>query len=140
MPIKDKSIYPDNWKQISLLVRKMAGNRCEFCNVENYAVGARDMGGTWHDEDSIHMMNSGEGQILFGDEFPKMIKIVLTVAHMDHNPRNNELSNLKALCQKCHLTYDAQYHATNAKVTRARRKRETIAASGQIALFEEVTT
>lgn len=28
---------------------------------------------------------------------------VLTVDHLDHNPRNCETSNLMALCQRCHL-------------------------------------
>ena len=100
MPIKDKSVYSDDWKQISLSVRRLAGNKCEFCGVENYAIGARDINGKWHDENSIHNMNSGYGQELFGDEFPNMIRIVLTVAHLDHNTRNNDRSNLRALCQK----------------------------------------
>jgi hypothetical protein len=44
--------------------------------------------------------------------------IVLTVAHLDHDPRNCDLSNLKALCQWCHLHYDRQHHAETAARTR----------------------
>jgi len=33
---------------------------------------------------------------------------VLTVAHLDHDISNNELSNLRALCQRCHLDYDRE--------------------------------
>ena len=135
MPIKDKSLYPENWKQISLAVREAAGNKCEFCGVANKAVGARDRFGEWHDADDIEGMSASEGDYLF-DEYPNYIRIVLTVAHLDHNPANNEHSNLKALCQKCHLSYDAKHHAQNAKVTRAKHKVEYIAETGQLALFE----
>lgn len=32
--------------------------------------------------------------------------IILTVAHLDHNKRNNRFSNLKCLCQRCHFAHD----------------------------------
>ena len=34
---------------------------------------------------------------------PATFKIVLTVHHLDHDPSNNHFSNLKVLCQACHL-------------------------------------
>lgn len=37
-------------------------------------------------------------------------KIVLTIAHLDHDPTNNDPSNLKAGCQKCHLGHDREHH------------------------------
>lgn len=49
-------------------------------------------------------------------------KVVLTVAHLDHNTDHNEPSNLRAMCQRCHLTYDAAYHAANAAMTRRLRQ------------------
>lgn len=51
-----------------------------------------------------------------------MVKIVLTVAHLDHQPENNDRTNLRALCQRCHLTYDAAHHARNAAATRRGRR------------------
>jgi hypothetical protein len=53
------------------------------------------------------------------------------VAHLDHNPQNCADENLKALCQRCHLTYDAKHHALNAATTRHKRKLE----SGQLELL-----
>ncbi len=135
MPIKDKSVYSKDWKQISRSIRQRDGQKCKWCGVKNYAVGARDRFGEWHDEDSIHCMNSDCGINLFGEDFPDMIKIILTVAHLDHNPANNADENLAALCQKCHLTYDAKHHAANAKVTRSAKKRDKIKATGQGELF-----
>lgn len=129
MPIKDKSLYPANWKDISRHIREdRAGNKCEWCGVANHAIGARDKTGGWHDHDGIGNMQSDAGFALFGP-YPKIITIVLTVAHLDHNPGNNDESNLAALCQRCHLTHDRPEHIKNAKVTR-RAKRLT--STGQL--------
>ena len=134
MPFQ-KERYPADWKHISLRVRERDGQRCKFCGVSNKAVGARDRYGVWHDSDAIQMMNSGQGMDLFGEEYPKIIQIVLTVAHLDHDTTNNSDDNLAALCQKCHLNYDHEHHIANAKTTRARKKRAKIAADGQLELL-----
>ena len=52
----------------------------------------------------------------------RAIVIVLTVAHLDHNPANNDPSNLAALCQRCHLRHDAAQHAASARHTRDRKR------------------
>ena len=109
MPIKDRSLYPSNWKDITASIRERAGNRCEGspaypdCRAEN-----------------------GQPHPVTGS------KVVLTVGHLDHTPGNCEPGNLRAWCQRCHVTYDAQYHAQNAAATR-RARRE---AAGQPALLE----
>ena len=48
--------------------------------------------------------------------------VVLTTAHLDHDPANVDRSNLRAMCQRCHLTYDANHHAKNAAATRRAAK------------------
>ena len=80
MPM-DKSRYPPDWKQISLRIRERDGWHCKWCGVKNGAIGARDKYGAWHDEDAIWSLNSTDGYDLFG-EYPKIIRIVLTVAHL----------------------------------------------------------
>lgn len=110
MPIKpeNKKLYPPNWKQISEYIRfERAKNKCEFCGVNNY------IRGFWIENKFvtieqilIELETTGNTQI---DNFSiekKPIKIILTVAHLDHNPSNCDYSNLKALCQKCHNNYD----------------------------------
>lgn len=98
--------YPADWPIISRRIREeRAGNRCEWCGAEN------------------HKPHPATGSM-----------VVLTVAHLDHNPRNCEDNNLAALCQRCHLTYDAKLHAQHAAQTR-REQRD--AASGQVAMFKE---
>ena len=49
-------------------------------------------------------------------------RIVLTVAHLDHQPENCSDSNLKAMCQRCHLRYDVKHHQANASATRRAKK------------------
>lgn len=133
MPMqRDK--YPPDWDDISRQVREEAGQKCEWCGVANGAVGARDRTGEWHDEEDIHEMNAGVGDRLFG-EWPKIIRIVLTVAHIDHDTTNGDRSNLAALCQRCHLNHDRPQHMANAAATRARKRQEAVAATGQQGLL-----
>jgi hypothetical protein len=48
--------------------------------------------------------------------------VVLTTAHLDHDPANVDRANLIAWCQRCHLTYDARHHARTAAATRRAAK------------------
>ena len=114
MPIRpsEKSRYPKNWKDISLRIRERAENRCE-------CVG----------ECGLHPWGrcvEKQGRKAF---FAKG-KIILTTAHLDHQPENCSDDNLKAMCQRCHLRYDRFHHAETSKKTRA-------AKSKQIQLLEE---
>jgi len=52
----------------------------------------------------------------------KVIKIILTIAHLDHDINNNDYLNLKALCQKCHLNYDKEHHSKKSRATRNFKK------------------
>lgn len=44
-------------------------------------------------------------------------RVVLADAHLGHDPRNNRLSNLRALCQHCHLIHDRVWHALQRRLT-----------------------
>lgn len=129
MPIKpeNRGRYPKDWPAIRARILRRADHRCEFCGVHNAALGGR-LKGKW-----LKALPLGERWL--GLEWPtpgttawcsdgevsdrlRIIRIVLTIAHLDHTPENCKDDNLKALCQKCHLTYDAEMHAQNARVTR----------------------
>ena len=148
MPIKaeNKALYPANWRQISLSVRQRASMRCETCGIQNYAVGYRDgnifirLGGSgpcdaageglqWPSLQPITYSEAREFAAAANTEADgkdadgrHWFVIVLTVAHLDHDPRNCDLSNLKALCQYCHLHYDADHHQQSAYDTRRKGK------------------
>ena len=86
MPIspENKKLYPDNWKEISEYIRyDRADNFCEHgdCEAEN-----------------------GKPHPVTGST------VVLTVAHLDHDPSNCADDNLEAMCQRCHLRYDQHHH------------------------------
>lgn len=48
----------------------------------------------------------------------KCVRVVLTIAHLNHRAGDDRDDNLKALCQWCHLHYDKLHH----RETRSARK------------------
>ena len=73
-------------------ILERAGNCCETCGVANYS-------------------------IVPGRTRP-FIRVVLTVAHLNHMAGDDRDENLKALCQRDHLALDKNQHAES----RASRK------------------
>ena len=131
MPIRAemKALYPPFtvWREIRNEVLAHAENKCESCGVQNGLVGVRDLTGKFWTADDF---NSGVCEnVEFerdGDRLKQAFRVVLTIAHKDHDPTNNgepgNRPNLAAWCQKCHLTHDAKEHAKNARVTRNKKK------------------
>lgn len=131
MPIKpeNRARYPANWKAIREQILERARHCCEQCRVKNHDVIQRGRG---HDKGTFREMDTGTvrdaengywlGYAHASDYEGAMTKVVLTIAHLDHTPENCDASNLKALCQRCHLAYDAEHHRTNAQATRRARK------------------
>jgi hypothetical protein len=76
----DYSKYPPNWKEVSKRIRfeRAKESGCEFCGAQN---------GQTHPTTGTFT--------------------VLTVAHLNHDPWDCRDENLAALCQTCHLRYDA---------------------------------
>jgi 5-methylcytosine-specific restriction endonuclease McrA len=125
MPM-NRANYPAGWKQISERIRERDGQHCRHCGVPNRAIGCRDADGTWYGLDDARAA---------GIVAP-VIRIVLTVAHLDHDTTNNSDDNLVSLCQMCHNRYDAPHRAVNATKTRARNARKAAVAAGQMTMFE----
>ena len=88
----NRALYPGNWEAISREVRESSGQRCQFCQAVN-----------------------GQPNPVTGS------RVVLTVAHLNHNPRDSRRVNLRALCQRCHLAYDAPLHRIRSSRTRLER-------------------
>lgn len=122
MPINYKK-YRSNWKtKIRPDILERADNRCEKCGVKNYELILRgeleglkvymilDSGDVFSSENGDH-----HGRHKFLDKELKPLKVVLTVAHLDHDVNNNDYSNLKALCQYCHNNYDMSVRVKNRK-------------------------
>ena len=56
-------------------------------------------------------------------------RVVLAAAHLDHDPANNRLCNLRGLCQRCHLLHDRPHHLAQRRITYLLRR-----ASGDLFL------
>lgn len=129
--------YPADWPEIRAAILARAGNRCECtgecgecgnerqvdrrCNAPNGVLIQRNTTLRWawrrHEHNGVCM----------GEPCGAVV-VVLTIAHVDHNESNNDPSNLRALCQRCHLRLDREDNN--------RRRRATAAAkAGQTELF-----
>jgi hypothetical protein len=107
MPIRpeNKDRYPDNWQTIRRSILERSLSRCERCGVENYAEGWRDPNGLFVEclDESVGLDYHLQKDAFAGK---KPFRVVLTIAHLDHCPENNDPDNLKALCQRCHNRHD----------------------------------
>ena len=59
----------------------------------------------WHDENGDWIAHPDGYYDNIDEPNPgyRMVKTILTISHQDHDPTNNDPSNLKSLCQRCHL-------------------------------------
>ncbi len=144
MPMQ-RDRYSKDWTAISNRIRfDRAGGKCEDCGAPHNTdiVRSTDDPARYivYDDTGIMYLTPDGNPIRMSEipgEFDIMhhVRVVLTTAHLNHNPQDNRDENLKALCQRCHLRYDAQYHADNARRTRARKKQEAAASAGQQSMF-----
>lgn len=139
MPIRpeNKDRYPKDWSKISAAIREAAGQCCQKCKAPNGRSIRRgkteDGQHVWRlATDSCYMdgvcaetgllvPDTDEDSVAYGRE----VKVVLTVAHLDHTPENCDPSNLRAWCPRCHKAYDAPMR----RAWVAERSRSSLAVS-----------
>lgn len=120
MPVLRRSDYHPKWELISYLIRVVrAKGQCEQCGAPNHQFIRRYRHGLYrlaHEAEvseldrlrSAHKLRLWDALRRLG-----LTRVILTVAHLDRNPKNNRFWNLKALCQRCHLLYDMPQHVRN---------------------------
>jgi hypothetical protein len=117
MPIPPdlRAYYPKEWPRISAAVRfERAQGRCEGCGrPHGHRVTAlRD--GRWYDPVTGDWMDADGERAPWPDIIERADArawlVRLAACHRDHDPRNNDLANLLALCQRCHMIHDRPYH------------------------------
>jgi hypothetical protein len=136
MPIKteNRARYPKDWPAISIAAKERAGWKCQHpgCKARQYSIGIwhrRDGGqhewaeqyappATYAEARTVAAEAWWEVQHLGGE---KLTIIVLTVAHLNHQPEDCRPENLAAMCQRHHLAYDHDHHRANAQATRRSR-------------------
>jgi hypothetical protein len=127
MPIKpeNRARYPSDWPQIRERILLRAGSRCEWpgCGAHHRALGY------WLRDAWVPLPHTlreagvvGPCTIAAKEGPLKIIRIVLTVAHLDHTPEHCSDENLRAWCQRHHLAYDQQHHNETAYATKMARR------------------
>ncbi|MCO5144565.1 MAG: hypothetical protein M9895_00150 [Aquamicrobium sp.] len=123
------SIKSPEWRAIRKRIGERSGWKCETCGAPHMTIVAR---GSYGGRDAYMIVDAGE---VFDAETGlkmatmklsafgayRVLKIVLTVAHLNHDETCNEDGNLAHLCQRHHLRLDAKHHARNAARTRRNR-------------------
>ncbi|CAH2605543.1 conserved protein of unknown function (plasmid) [Rhodovastum atsumiense] len=124
MPIRPdlRPCYPANWTEISHRVRfTRAGGVCERCGRPHRQRIRCLPDGRWFDP----VLNTWRDDNGRPASWPDLIEatrqrftyVVLATAHLDHDPTNNRLRNLRSLCQRCHMLNDRPYHRAQRRLT-----------------------
>lgn len=113
-----RSRYPDDWLTIRARILRRAERRCEFKMRDGRRCNVPDATMVWRSTfDKEHWSTVNEGQPT--DAY--LVRIVLTVAHLNHDTTDSRDENLLAGCQLHHLRHDAALHRAHAAVTRRAR-------------------
>lgn len=137
----DPKQYPANWKAIRAHILERAQGKCETCGLADRCLiirsskdGAKYL--VLRDDDIFYHGDEPVRLSEIADEFSgDLVRVVLTVAHLDHDRSHNTDDNLKALCQRCHLQWDMPIHIEHAKETRYQKELARLRALGQHSLF-----
>jgi len=126
-----RHFYGRVWQTVTRpRILKRAGHKCEHCGKPNHRrvyVWSSSPGSQYWTLTKIRQVwrycefNGAAGNfVLFGRQWrtARRIRVVLTIAHLNHTPGDDRDENLKAFCQWCHLNYDKEHH----RETRAARK------------------
>lgn len=107
--------YPPDWQERRRRILERSGNHCEECGLENHVYGYRD-GGQFV---ILDREPTQEWDVIQLDGY-RIIRIVLTIAHLDHDEGNWEVDDdrLRAFCQRCHNRYDREHRNGTARMTR----------------------
>lgn len=116
MPIRaeQRDLYPADWPEISRRIRfGRARGQCEC----DGTCGRPHTGPCPNRHRGLDYLNGKP--------------VVLTCAHLNHDPSDCRDENLKALCAPCHLWFDREHHAQTRRATREAAR----LAAGIVPLF-----
>ena len=128
MPIRPelRPLYPPHWRELSRRVRfERAGCQCQACGRPHLAQLRCLPDGRWFDS-AVGTWRNRRGRPapwpdLLEAAALRTTRVVLAAAHLDCDPTNNRLANLRALCQRCHMLHDRPHHLMQRWLTYRRR-------------------
>jgi hypothetical protein len=103
MPINYRDYHP-KWTLIRRMILRRAGNCCEQCSARNGSL--LDTKEMQRPLPSLFPLLDPDLQDALDFRRDQYKRVILTVAHLDHDRNNNRFHNLRCLCQKCHLAHD----------------------------------
>lgn len=113
-----RELYLPYWNTVARIIKTFADWECQECGRPclrpeqdwfHFCHRLGLVGSCWYDETY---------EEIDGKNVEKKGRFILTVAHLDQNPGNNNRENLKALCSVCHLRHDAPFNGKKAARTR----------------------
>ena len=124
MPIRRelRPLYPAHWRELSRRVRfERAGGACEACGRPHGLTIRCLPDGRWFDP-GLGTWRDRRGRPARWPDLEEMTRqyttrVVLATAHLDNDPGNNRLRNLRSLCQRCHLGHDRAWHLLQRWIT-----------------------
>lgn len=127
MPIRKdlKHHYGAQWqREIRPRILARERHRCKFCKKPDRTTVLQVLedGRMWWTKLFGGPLFDQHGRIVLHDtDFApkfrfKRVHVVLTIAHLNHDPADNRGENLAALCQWCHLNYDKEHHRETRKI------------------------
>jgi hypothetical protein len=136
MPIRRelRDLYPAHWRELSRSVRfERARGMCQGCGRPHGATVRCLPDGRWYDS-AGNTWRDRRGRTARWPDLEQIARlrttrVVLAAAHLDHDPGNNRLRNLRSLCQRCHLIHDRPHHLAQRRITYLLRR-----ASGDLFL------
>jgi hypothetical protein len=129
MPIRSelRPLYPPHWRELSHHVRfNRAKGQCQRCGRPHLALVRCLPDGRWFDEKTTTWRDRRGRMARWPDLVEatrfRTTRVVLATAHLDGDPTNNRLTNLRALCQRCHMLHDRLHHLAQRWITYRRRR------------------
>lgn len=112
--MRNRHNYSENWNdEIRPRILKRDKFKCQNCGVKHRKSYLFLENGTYIEIDKEELQEAkANGE--------RAYTVFLQVAHLDHNPQNNDENNLKSLCPKCHLKNDKEFN----KLARKSKKQQ----------------
>ena len=108
VPISAENLlrYPPDWDDIAATIKwDRAGGRCEC---------AGECGRPANHLGPDQRCRNRHGQLAWRTGS----LVILTTAHLDHQPEHCDPDNLLAMCQGCHLHHDRSHHPASRRARR----------------------
>jgi hypothetical protein len=125
MPIRSdlKPLYGSDWPDLSHRIRFVrAAGRCERCDRPHGRLVYTLPDGSWLDPGVSDGWRNDLGEPIGLPSRAELLslqltRVVLTTAHIDHDPTHGDDMNLAGWCSRCHILHDMPHHRAQRRLT-----------------------